>query len=109
MNTVLTVLDAVDKQGEVTRIALEAQIALEAGDTLRAQSLFHQAAEMMESAVTGLKKASERDLARFLVATHYYLGGHYDRAARQGQRTLKANIDWTERLDLWENRGFWTV
>ncbi len=82
MNAVMTVLDAIGKQGEVTRIGLEAQIALEAGDTPRASTLFHQAAEMMESAVGSLKKASERDLARFLAATHYYKGGRYEQAAR---------------------------
>jgi tetratricopeptide (TPR) repeat protein len=96
MNAVLTVLDAVDEQGEVTRVASEAQIALQEGDTSRARALFRQAAEMMEPAVGGLKKASERDLARFLVATHYYLGGHYDRAARVcktiQQKRLPSNV-----------------
>ncbi len=53
---------------------------------------------MMESAVAGLKKASERDLARFLVASHYYYGGHYDQAARvcktiQEKRTPLATSD----------------
>jgi tetratricopeptide (TPR) repeat protein len=82
MNEVITVLEAVGKQGKVTRIAMEAQIALEHGDTSRASTLFHQAAEMMESAVSRLKTASERDLARFLLATHYYKGGAYEKAAK---------------------------
>jgi tetratricopeptide (TPR) repeat protein len=86
MNAVMTVLDAVGKQGEVTRIASEGQIALQAGDTPRARLLFQQAAEMMESAIGDLKKPSERDLARFLVATHYYLGGHFAQAAKVCER-----------------------
>jgi tetratricopeptide (TPR) repeat protein len=92
MNAVLTVLEAVDRQGEVTRIALQANIALEAGDTPRARSLFQQAAEIMESGVAGLKKSSERDLARFLVATHYYKGGHYDRAAKVCERIQEKRL-----------------
>jgi tetratricopeptide (TPR) repeat protein len=82
MSAVMTVLEAVDQHGEVTRVALEAQIALEAGDTPRASTLYQQAAEMIESAISDLKKPSERDLARFLAATHYYHGGHYEKAAK---------------------------
>ena len=36
------------------------------------QTLFHQAAQMLETTVAGLGKPSERDLGRFLAATHYY-------------------------------------
>jgi hypothetical protein len=82
MNPVTTVLEAVGQQGEVTRIGMEASIALQNGDTANCGRLYHQAAEMIESAVSSLKRPSERDLARFLAATHYYLGGHYEKAAR---------------------------
>ena len=75
-------LNAIDKEGEVTRTASEAQIALEAGDTARAGNLFKQAATMLESSVSGQRRAPERELARFLAATHYYKGGAYDEAAR---------------------------
>jgi hypothetical protein len=92
MNAVLTVLEAVDKQGEVTRTALQANIALEDGDTPRARLLFRQAAAMMESAVAGLGKPSERDLARLLVATHYYKGGHYDQAAKVCERIQERRL-----------------
>ena len=92
MNAVMTVFEAVGKQGEVTRIASEGQIAVQAGDTPRARPLFQQAAEMMESAVGDLKKPSERDLARFLVATHYYLGGHYDQAAKVCERIQEKRL-----------------
>jgi tetratricopeptide (TPR) repeat protein len=82
MNAVMTVLEAVGQQGEVTLMASKAQIALQSGDTASCAHLYHQAAEMIESAVSSLKKPSERDLAQFLVATHYYLGGHYEKAAQ---------------------------
>jgi tetratricopeptide (TPR) repeat protein len=78
----MNALDAIDKEGEVTRIASEAQIALEAGDTERAGNLFKQAAKMLESSASGQRRASERDLARFLAATHYYKGGAYHEAAK---------------------------
>jgi hypothetical protein len=78
----VNVFEAVDKRGEVTRVSGEAQIALEAGDTPRSTQLFVQAGEMLESAVPRLAKASERDLARFLAATHFYKGGAYQEAAR---------------------------
>ncbi len=78
MNT----LTVIDRHGEVTNVSLQAQIALEEGDTARSAQLFKEAGEMLESAVARLKKASDRDLARFLAATHYYKGGAYQEAAR---------------------------
>jgi hypothetical protein len=87
----VNVFEALDKRGEVTRVSGEAQIALEAGDTPRSARLFVQAGQMLEAAVARIDKASERDLARFLAATHYYKGGAYHEAARvcgniQGRR-----------------------
>jgi tetratricopeptide (TPR) repeat protein len=79
---IVNVLEALDTKGEVTRVSGEAQIALEAGDTPLSTRLFVQAGKMLESAVARLSKASERDLARFLAATHYYKGGAYQEAAR---------------------------
>jgi tetratricopeptide (TPR) repeat protein len=78
----VNVLEAIDTGGEVTRVSGEAQIALEAGDTPRSTRLFVQAGKMLESAVRRQARASERDLARFLAATHYYKGGAYQEAAR---------------------------
>jgi tetratricopeptide (TPR) repeat protein len=78
----MNALEAIDKEGEVTRVASEAQIALEAGDTARAGCLFRQAAKVLESSVSGQRRASERELARFLAATHYYKGGAHDEAAK---------------------------
>jgi tetratricopeptide (TPR) repeat protein len=78
----MNVLDTIDEKGAVTGVALEAQIALEAGDTIRSAQLFKQAGEMLESSVARLAKPSERDLARFLAATHYFKGGAYNEAAR---------------------------
>ena len=43
----MNVLDAIDPDGEVTRAAAEAQVALEAGDTARARHLFTQAAQRL--------------------------------------------------------------
>jgi tetratricopeptide (TPR) repeat protein len=78
----MSALEEIDKEGEVTHVVSEAQIALEAGDTARAGHLFRQAAKMLESSVSGQRRASERELARFLAATHYYKGGAYDEAAK---------------------------
>ncbi len=82
----MNVLEEIDQKGEVTSIALEAQAALQDGDTDRSARLFRKAGEMLEASVAGLAKPSERDLARFLAATHYYKGGAYPEAARLGDR-----------------------
>jgi tetratricopeptide (TPR) repeat protein len=78
----MNVLLAVDPMGEVTRLGFEARIALQNGDTASCARHYRQAAEMIGSAVSGLKRPSERDLARFLAATHYYHGGQYEEAAK---------------------------
>jgi tetratricopeptide (TPR) repeat protein len=92
MNTVMNVLDAVDPKGEVTHLALQAQIALEAGDTANSGRLFQQAAEMLEAAVARLVRPSEKDLACFLAATHYYKGGHYELADRLCGRIRESRL-----------------
>ena len=92
MNAVMTVLDAIDQQGEVTRIGIEARIALQNGDTASCARLYHQAAEIIESAIVDLKKPSERDFARFVAATHYYLGGHYEKAAKVCEKIRESRL-----------------
>ena len=88
----MNVLDVIDEKGEVTASPLEAQIALEDGDTIRSAQLFKQAGEMLESSVARLTKPSERDLARFLAATHYYKGGAYHEAARVCDRIQERRL-----------------
>ncbi len=78
----MNVLEEIDQKGEVTNIALEAQAALQDGDTERSARLFRKAGEMLEASVAGLARPSERDLARFLAATHYDKGGANPEAAR---------------------------
>jgi hypothetical protein len=88
----MNVLDTIDEKGEVTRVALDAQIALEAGDTISSARLFGQAGEMLESSVARLAKPSERDLARFLAATHYFKSGAYHEAARVCDRIQERRL-----------------
>lgn len=78
----VNVLEAIDKDGEVNRIASEAQVALEKGDSPRARTLFKRAAELLEAGIPSLARPSERDLGRFLAATHYYKGGFYTQASK---------------------------
>ncbi len=78
----MNVLTVIDRDGEATNVGLEAQCALQEGDTSRSAQFFKRAGEILESAVARLEKPSERDLARFLAATHYYKGGIYLEAAR---------------------------
>jgi hypothetical protein len=78
----MNVLGVIDRNGEVTNVALEAQVALQNGDTTRSAHLFNKAGEMLESSVERLAKASDRDLARFFAATHYFKGGAYQETAR---------------------------
>jgi hypothetical protein len=88
----MNVILAVDPKGDVTRISLEARIALQHGETTSCARLNRQAAEMIESAVSGLKRPSERDHARFLAATHYYEGGHYERAAEVCEKIRESRL-----------------
>jgi hypothetical protein len=86
----MNVLLAIDPKGDVTRIGLEARIALQNGDTANCARLSHQAAELIESVISDLKRPSERDLARFMAATHCYNGGHYEKAVKVCE-TIRVN------------------
>ncbi len=88
----MNVLNVIDREGEVTNVAAEAQIALQTGDTARSAQLFRQAGEMLESSVARLTKPSERSLARFLAATHYYKGGAYQEATRVCDRIRERRL-----------------
>jgi tetratricopeptide (TPR) repeat protein len=68
--------------GETTQLTLEAEVALRNGDTVRAQELFQEAGKKLERAVRRVRKESEKGFLRFLAATQYYKGGHYQEAGR---------------------------
>ncbi|MGP0062456.1 MAG: hypothetical protein ACLQGP_02480 [Isosphaeraceae bacterium] len=88
----MNVLEAIDREGEVTRISAQGRIAIQEGDTVSSARLFQQAAELLEASVADLKKPSERDLARFLAASHYYYGGHYAQAAKVCERIQEKRL-----------------
>jgi tetratricopeptide (TPR) repeat protein len=59
---------------------MQAQVALDEGDTPRAQKLFKESAEKYGTAAASLEQPSQQELARFLAATQYYKGGCYPQA-----------------------------
>lgn len=67
---------------EASQLGLLAEAALGQGDTARAQTLHQQAAERLAATIDDFQKPSERDLVRFLAATQYYKGGHYQEALK---------------------------
>jgi tetratricopeptide (TPR) repeat protein len=71
----------VDPTGEATRKAWEADGAISRGETHRARELYREAAELLEARLPSARKHSEKAELRFLVASQYYHGGHYGRAA----------------------------
>ncbi len=67
MNAVLTVLEAIGRQGEVTRIAMEAQIALHQGDTPRTTVLSSDPDSLCKEGKHGEALAiAEKELANHL-------------------------------------------
>jgi tetratricopeptide (TPR) repeat protein len=76
---------------KASRIAAQAQVALNEGDTARARSLFRQAAEDLERKISGARKRSEKDMLRFLAASQYYHGGLYTEAQRLCRR-IQTNV-----------------
>jgi tetratricopeptide (TPR) repeat protein len=72
--------------GEATRAAAEGQGALAVGDLVRAQDRFKEAGEILERKIVGLRKQPEKHLTRFLAASQYYHGGHYQQALTLAQR-----------------------
>lgn len=71
---------------KASRIAARAQIALNEGDTSRAQSLFREAAEELERQISGVRKQGDKHMLRFLAASQYYHGGLYTDAQRLSRR-----------------------
>lgn len=71
---------------KASQIASRAQIALNEGDTARAQCLFREAAEELERQISGVRKQSDKQMLRFLAASQYYHGGLYTDAQRLCRR-----------------------
>jgi tetratricopeptide (TPR) repeat protein len=66
--------------GDATRAAAEGQAALSVGDTDRARERFGVAGDILEGKIASLRKQSDKHLTRFLAASQYYHGGHYQKA-----------------------------
>jgi tetratricopeptide (TPR) repeat protein len=69
-----------------TRIAAEGHAALGLGDTDRARACYLEAGKLIEASIANERKQSEKHLLRFLAASQYYHGGHYEKALALGRR-----------------------
>jgi tetratricopeptide (TPR) repeat protein len=70
----------VDKDGSATRTSAEGEMALATGDTALAREKFAAAGEILLRNMGAVYKAADKHLLRFLAATQFYKGGHYQRA-----------------------------
>jgi tetratricopeptide (TPR) repeat protein len=70
----------IDQDGRSTIASAEAQAALAAGDTQRARDKHAEAAELLERDLDRAQGDEDKHLIRFLAATQYYKGGHYNKA-----------------------------
>lgn len=70
----------IDRKGTATRLAAEGSYAIGCGYTTLAAQKYAEAGQELERNLAAARKAPDRHLLRFLAATQYYLGGHYQRA-----------------------------
>ncbi len=70
----------VDRKGIASRLAAEGSFAIGCGYTTLAAEKYAEAGKELERRLAAARKAPDRHLLRFLAATQYYLGGHYQRA-----------------------------
>ena len=75
MNTIL-----IDPKGNATLLAAEGSYAIGCGYTTVAAQKYAEAGKELERNLAAARKAPDRHLLRFLAASQYYHGGHYQRA-----------------------------
>jgi tetratricopeptide (TPR) repeat protein len=81
---------AVDKP---SKIAAEGHMALGRGDIDRARACYLEAGKLFEADIANERKQSEKHLLRFLAASQYYHGGHYDKALALGRKIEARFLD----------------
>jgi tetratricopeptide (TPR) repeat protein len=89
---------------DAVRWSAEAQYALGRGDTATARSLHEQAGKALEVRVSSARKPADKNVYRFLAASQYYRGGHYQ-AALEVCRKIQADLLPEEVRHLYE--PFW--
>jgi tetratricopeptide (TPR) repeat protein len=75
-------LPIVDTDGRATIAAAEAQAALMTGDTPLAQERYAEAGRILEGKIAAAGSQANKHLFRFLAASQYYHGGHYQKALK---------------------------
>jgi len=70
----------IDREGNATIAAAEAQGALMVGDTPLAAVKYFEAGRLIASGIRALRKTPDKALAGFLAASQFYHGGHYEKA-----------------------------
>ena len=68
------------------RIAAQGHVALGQGDTDRARTCYLEAGKLLEASIANKRKQSEKHFTRFLAASQYYHGGHYEKALALGRK-----------------------
>ena len=75
----------IDADGLSTIAAADAQAALAAGDMPCAREKYVEAGRRLEGDASRAQTEEDKHLALFLAATHYYKGGHYQKALDLGR------------------------
>ena len=76
-----------------SRLAAEGEVAKRLGDTTRASDFYRQAGEKIEKCIANVRKQSEKHYLRFLAASQYYHGGHYEKALALGRKIEARFLD----------------
>lgn len=74
------IVAGIDLGGDASRVAAEGKAALSIGETDRARERFQAAGVLLEAKISNLRKSNDKHLIRFLAASQYYHGGHYQKA-----------------------------
>jgi len=77
---------AADPNGTASRISAEAGVALIQGDTALAQQKHAEAGQILERRMKAVSRAREKHHLRFLAATQFYKGGHYQHASELAEK-----------------------
>lgn len=82
----MTDVTLIDTDSSISKFASEARLALSDGQTALAAEKYLQAAKRLKAASEAAINSKTKHLCRFLAASHFYYGGHYDKAFRLARR-----------------------
>lgn len=86
MRLLMSKLIVADPNGTASRLSAEAGLALVRGNTALAARKHDEAGQILEMRMNAVGRAREKHYLRFLAATQFYKGGHYQHAAELAEK-----------------------